>query len=86
VAQDGAEWHVVKRREPLQRIARTGELRRAAVPQLNWSVGGNDVAKGCRLTFGLRRCRRKLRNRRYQLFVDGIHLFDVDVGDFLVLL
>jgi hypothetical protein len=27
-----------------------------------------------------------LRNRGHQLLVDGIHLVDVDVGDFLVLL
>ena len=31
-------------------------------------------------------CRRELDNRGHQLLVDGIHLIDVDVGDFLVVL
>ena len=77
---------MVKCRKRLQRIARTGELLRAAVPQLERGIGRNDVAQRHRLSLGWQRRGRKLHNCRHQLLVDGIHLVDVDVADFLVLL
>ena len=75
---------MVKCCKPLQCIARTGELLRAAVPQLDWGIGRNNVAQRHRLSLGWQRRGRKLRNCRHQLFVDGIHLVDVDVGDFRI--
>jgi len=79
------ERQVVKRRELLQRIARTGDHRHAAIPQLDCGIGRNDIAKRRRPAFGLRRRRRELHNHGNQLLVDGVHLVDIDVRDFLVL-
>ena len=79
------QGHVVKRRERQQRIARPGEHRHAAVPQLDRDIGRNNIAKRHRLAFCFRRRRRKLQNLGDQLLMDQVHLVDIDVRHVLLL-
>ena len=82
---DRPQRHVVGRSDRLQRVAGTGDHRHAAVPQLDFGLGGNDVAQRHRLAPALRRGPRELRDLGQQLGVDLLHLFDVDVGNLVML-
>src|SRR5229473_630608 len=79
------ERQMAKCRELLQRIARTCDYQRTAVPQLDGGVGRNDIAKRHGLAFGLRGGRAKLYDLADDLLVDQVHLVDIDVRHVLLL-
>src|ERR1700691_985941 len=76
---------MVKPRDGLQRIARTGEHRHARVPQLDGGTGRNDIIERHRLASGFRRRRRELQYPGDQLGVDVVYLVDMDVVDYVML-
>ena len=62
-----------------------GEHRHAAVPQLEGVTGRNDIVERHRLACGFCRRRCELQHLCDHLFVDAIHLVDIDVVDFVML-
>ena len=78
---------VVKRRELQQRIARTGDHRHAAIPQLDsryWEERRSEAA--ARLAFWLSPASpRAAQSWQTSCLWTGVHLVDIDVRDFVML-
>ena len=80
---DRPQRDMIGGRDRLQAIARPGEHRRSAVPELDGRVRRNGITNGDRVARGPR-CR-QLKHLGHELLLDRIHLLDIDVRNFVML-